>query len=138
MARERKAPDIGPREFTEVLEDLAHGAVVERLTDRLGEIVHAVKETGSPGMLTLKIKVKRTGEHAAISADISCRKPELGMPETSFFFGRGGGLTREDPRQLELRDLRAAPAKPRVVGAAFDEAPGDAPPHIYGDDDEGA
>lgn len=98
------------RPFTDVLGELAAGQTLDDLTDALSEIVTAVKATGKPGEVTLKLTVRPNGAHGvAIQDRIAARAPKEDRGETLFFTDADGGLHRRDPRQeeLPLREIRA-------------------------------
>ncbi len=114
-AQEREAAALSQRDFGDFITDLAHGAVNQRLTEKLLEIADAVCETHNAGELILKLKIKEDGGMAVVTAAISTKKPEKAVAGTLFFFGPGGALTREDPRQLRLKQIIDVPATARIV-----------------------
>ena len=108
--------------------ELRNGRTLQELTDQLGEVVEAVRRTGKPGALTLRLTVKpfskgKTDEEVqplAIEDAISTKLPQLERGVTLFFSDAGGGLERNDPRQMSLPELKkvdepAAPAQPLKV-----------------------
>ena len=72
------------RPITDVLRDIRKGRAVEQATRLLAEVVRAVDETGKPGELTLKIKVKPEkggGSQKTILCEVKAKKPEGDIPE---------------------------------------------------------
>jgi len=100
---------VRARDFTEWLVDLDHGRVVQRLSEKLMVLGSAVQETGLAGTITIKIKLEKEGEMAKADVQVKAEIPEHPMHGSLFFFGKMGSLHRDDPRQLQLRDL--APPK---------------------------
>lgn len=98
--------DIG-----EFLAELDAGRVYHVLGDQMGRVVDLVQTHGGKGELTLKLSLTKEGDRAVCEAKIDTKAPHEPVGATLFFFGRDGGLTREDPRQLSLREL--APQKPK-------------------------
>jgi len=95
-----------PRPFFETLRDLRAGRTLEDLTDELAAIVTAVKATGKPGELVLRLKVKppKTGAitYLTLEDQITTKVPKLDRGDTVFFPTADGGLSRSDPSQGEL------------------------------------
>lgn len=108
---------IKKTDFTDVITDLAHGQVNQQLTDGLSEVLKAVRETGKKGELTLKLTVTCVNENAVVGAEWNTKLPKPGAPTTMFFFDGedGTAITREDPRQLALRQLAPVPKAPAQV-----------------------
>jgi uncharacterized protein (DUF849 family) len=95
------------RSFQDVLTDLHDGQVHEQLTETLAEVVQAVMKAKKAGALTLTLHVKTEGgSQAIIKADIKTRLPRPATEATPFYTLKDGGLTREDPRQLNLRSVK--------------------------------
>ncbi len=105
------------RDFAEWLCELDHGAVNQRLSEKLLQLGSAVQETGLAGTLTIKVSIKREGDMAKADVQVKADVPEHPMHGSLFFFGRSGSLHRDDPRQLSLRDL----APPKLKDADKDK-----------------
>lgn len=99
--------------LTDLLEELDNGRVLERLSEEVREITEAVVETGETGALTIKLSISREAHHAVVDVSSVPKVPKHPMHGTLMFFDGKGGLTREDPRQLKLRNLN----EPRVHDA---------------------
>lgn len=101
-------PEYEPSlDFAEVITDLDHGRVNAELGRKLAKIVEAVEKTGKEGKLTLQIKVKKEGEMCMVHVEATSKRPEHPMMPSLFFFGEDGRITREDPRQLTLREIQS-------------------------------
>lgn len=91
-----------------VLQQVAKGTALARLSEQLADLTVAVKENEKPGTLTITIKVeptKGTSENLTVSVTSTLKVPQ----ETAagiFFATDDGNLTREDPRQTGA-DIRA-------------------------------
>ena len=91
--------------FTDILSQIRRGLVVTELTTALAEVCEAVIDTGKPGELTLKIKIKPPkgqGIQVTLSPTVSAKTPKVDMPDGIFFVGAGGDLLRNDPDQKEM------------------------------------
>lgn len=93
------------RPITDVLRDIRRGRAVDQATRLLAEVVRAVDETGKPGELTLKLKIKPEkggGSQKTIVCECKAKKPEGDIPEAVFFSDPDGDLHRQDPAQSEM------------------------------------
>ena len=93
------------RPFTDILRDYRNGVLVRQLTERMAKLQAAVEETGKPGELNLKIKLKpEPGEDGAVkvSAAITQKIPERDLPDALFFSDGNGSLLREPPKGGKL------------------------------------
>jgi len=91
--------------FTDVLSQYRKGVVVAELTETLAQICEAVIDTGKPGELTLKLKIKPPkGDSVLVTLSpvIAAKIPKADMPEGIYFVGAGGELLRNDPDQKEM------------------------------------
>ena len=95
--------------FVKTLGYLQYGVTEERLNAALLECIDAAKETNKSAKLvfTLTIMPENGGAQIEIKADISSKLPKLPAPKTLFFSTDNDPLTRIDPKQRELPDLRA-------------------------------
>lgn len=96
------------RDFAEILCELDGGSVNHKLSEKLLEIATAVEETGKEGVIKIELKVTKESDRAVVACKVEAKKPEHGNMPTLFFFN-GGALSREDARQLRLRNI--APIK---------------------------
>lgn len=91
--------------FTDVLSQIRRGLVVTELTQELAALCEAVIDTGKPGELVLKIKIKPPkGDSCQVTLQptVSAKLPKADMPDGIFFVGEGGDLLRNDPDQKEM------------------------------------
>jgi hypothetical protein len=97
--------------ISEFLAAADEGDVDPKAAKLLAEVSSAVDDTGKPGELTIKIKVRKEGKHAAVKVELTAKRPQAPHREEPFYFTEDGSLSREDTRQLTLETL----AKPRIV-----------------------
>jgi hypothetical protein len=94
------------RPFLETLRELRAGQTLDELADELQCLVAAVRATGKPGELTLKLKVKppkkSTSEYLTIEDSVTTKTPRLEREDTLFFTTADNNLTRRNPRQPDL------------------------------------
>ena len=102
--------------ITQLISELHHGEIEQRLTSELAELVEAVQETGKLGTLTIKLHVKKEGSVAAVLIDSSLKKPKHPFHGSIMHFGQNGALLSEDPRQLKLKLKNVEPVKLRSLG----------------------
>ncbi len=96
-----------------MLNNLRAGTVADDLSEKLTELVAAVKEAGKTGTLTFRLKVAPASPgdvtKLLITDSIAVSKPEKVKPATLFFPSEDNALLRDDPNQREL-NLRSVPA----------------------------
>lgn len=116
--------------FSQQLGHLGRGTLDFELTEKLAQLIRAVRETGKKGSITLKLDVAKLNgrdENAVkIVPAIKLTTPELAPYESVMYSTADGDLLRDDPRQqkLELREVPRAPvAAPIVVAAPAAAAP---------------
>lgn len=93
------------RLITDVLREIRKGRAVDQASRELAEVVRAVDETGKPGEVTIKLKVKPEkggGSQKTIVAEVKSKKPTGDIPEAVFFSDPDGDLHRTDPAQTEM------------------------------------
>jgi hypothetical protein len=99
------------RSFVDTLRDVRGGEVLEDLSSKLGELVHAVQTTGSAGELTLKIKVapmKGSSEAVVVTDRIDAKLPKIVSAGTVMFPTPDGNLQRHHHKQAELPGITLA------------------------------
>lgn len=105
--------------FCDNLRYIGKGAINDELTEKMAELVKAVRDTGKKGEITLKITVAMmaTGNEdmVKLSPVVSAKIPELDSPVTIMYSTADGDLLREDPdkRQTELRKVDDEPQELR-------------------------
>lgn len=115
--------------FTSMLSNLRAGHAQADLSEKITELVAAVKEAGKTGTMTLKIKVAPASAgdvtKLLITDSVTMSKPEKVRPATLFFPSEDNALLRDDPnqRELNLRTLEEAPAAPLREIATTPAAP---------------
>lgn len=93
--------------FVNTFCQIREGDSVSEASDKLQELVAAVRETGRPGTLTIAIKVKPGTTRGRIGTiiledDIAAKLPKKEKDESLFFATDDNTLQRTDPNQPEL------------------------------------
>lgn len=108
-----------PRPFLETLRELRQGRTLDELADHLSEIVAAVKASGKPGQLVLKVTVKPgkkgSTHYLVVEDDVAVKLPKQDRQDTVFFPTSDNNLSRNDPAQMNL-GLRAAESIDAATG----------------------
>jgi hypothetical protein len=109
------------RPFAAFLRNL--GSVHEDATTGLNELVVACRETGKKGTLTIKIEVAPQKDEVTmlVTGDVVAKPPRHTSKPSLFFPDEHGNLLRNDPRQLDIANLREVPGGKAADG---DAAPG--------------
>lgn len=87
--------------WQELIESLDGGRVGEQLGEVITELIEAVEIHGSPGEVTLKLKVDKKANRATVTPAITFKIPREPLAETQLWFA-DGELRRENPRQVNL------------------------------------
>ncbi len=114
---------MGQRPFTDTLRQIRFGELQDELTAQLNALTKTCTQTGRAGELVLKIKLKPgKGGQVEVLDDLTVKTPKPERGTSIFFSTPEGNLQREDPRQMELAELRQVKteaAEPlRTIGAA--------------------
>lgn len=100
------------RPIFDVLSQIRGGAAIHDAAKELNELVRAVKETGKPGSLTIKMTVepdKTDNTVVTIQPDTTLKLPKKPRAKGIFYVDeKTGDLTREDPRQLDMLKQKEA------------------------------
>ena len=107
----------------DTLRQLQGGALLDKASDMLADIVRAVEETGKSGKFALTIDLKKVGATVSLIAKLSDKTPEA-PPEAYYFYATvEGNLTVDNPHQRKL-DLRMAEVLP-VLARSIDQETGE-------------
>ena len=130
--------------FSEWIQQHAHGDLNIEMTDAMRDVAEGVLLVDKKvGKITLEIDLTKSGRMIVMSGQVKTKipKPEA---EVSTFYLSEGGLTRDDPYQLQAFDRGNGPlyevgADGVLRDAADETAPADAPgsvrnPHPAPDD----
>jgi len=105
-----------PNSFLPVLNELQNGHCVGELSEKLEELIAAVKLQNASGGMTLAITFKPTngGETMLVTPKITVKMPKTPERTTMFYTTENNLLQRQDPnqRELELREVPKEPAAP--------------------------
>ena len=105
------------RSFQDFLTDLSDGQVHEQLTAQMNELANAVNEHSKAGSLTITINLRKEGRQAIVNAKSTLKVPQAQTEATMFYFGQGG-LTRQDPKQMILKNVVKEATPLRRVGGS--------------------
>lgn len=101
---------MGQRPFTDTLRQIRFGELQEELTTELNALTKRCTETGRAGELVLKIKLKPgKGGQVELLDDLTVKAPKPERGTSIFFSTPEGNLQREDPRQMDIAELRQVP-----------------------------
>jgi hypothetical protein len=92
--------------FSEFLQDVRRGMTEAELTEALGELATEVSKTGKAGTITYTLKLSAGAEGQIIVDDAIKVATPLPNRASTLFYLADEGLSRRDPRQLSLADLR--------------------------------
>jgi hypothetical protein len=103
--------------FSEVVSEARSGAIDHDLSEKLAEIVRAVREHGGKGNITLKVAIAQNDAGSVkLDFNISTKRPEPALGTALMFADDSGNLTRNDTRQLSMfRDPSAPTIESRVM-----------------------
>ncbi|MCL2089881.1 MAG: hypothetical protein FWH11_01425 [Micrococcales bacterium] len=98
-----------PRLFADFIREQAGGKTHDELTENLADLAFAVRETGKPGTLTLRLEVrpmKGVPGAVQISDQIGVKTPKTDRPAPVFFVTDTGRVQKDDPMQPTFEGLR--------------------------------
>ncbi len=106
--------------FTQHLIYLNKGTLNDELTECLGEVVKAVRDTGKKGSVSVTLNVssvKGSEDQVSITSTVKHLVPQLDRPATIMFSTADGDLLRDDPDrvQMTLKSIEPAPANIKKV-----------------------
>lgn len=99
------------RSFSAFLAEHRNGRTDAELADHLRDLIAGVKDTEKAGKLTLVVNVKpngRGGGSVTVSTSVKVSSPEAAPEASLYYVDDNHNLSRRDPRQLSLTDLRPA------------------------------
>jgi len=107
-------------DFLKLIENYDDGRLRQHLDEQLSQLVDGAHTHGTDGHLTLKIKLRKDSDRAVVTPIVDSKIPQAAPASCLFFFDRSGtAITRDNPRQLNLRDLE--PQRVREETVADDE-----------------
>lgn len=114
--------------FLTTLTEIRSGKCLNDLSEKLAELIGAVREVGKAGALQLRIDIKPLPGDACrvfVTDKVSLKLPETVKPMTIFYPTEDNRLARKDPNQpeLPLRAVRDADDDPETL------------PHISAEED---
>ena len=103
------------------LRDLREGSALDDLADALANVVTHVRHTGRNGKVTLTLTIKPASKGntqvIAIEDAVSMKLPSMERGSTLLYADEDGGLSRHDPRQPKLPELREVTTMRRPAAA---------------------
>lgn len=104
-------PDVVNADFLAFVQEINKGTSAAELSEALQEIVRAVRETGRPGELIFRLKVKPVdstdGNQVTVEDDITTKLPRHRRKASLFFATRQNTLTRNNPDQMDMFEKEA-------------------------------
>lgn len=101
-----KTPDETPPDFAAFLVRTNKGRTVAELSERMAELILAVKETGKSGRIQLTVEVKpvpkTNGKQVYVTEAVAAKTPQLDRPTSVFFTDDDGALHRDMPQQHSI------------------------------------
>jgi hypothetical protein len=96
--------DLPKNSFLRTLAELGRGSAVTEASNDLATLVKAIRKTGKPGELTIKLKVRPHADGESLTFDyaITPKVPRKSGKSTSFYDTEDGGLQRDNPNQPEM------------------------------------
>lgn len=100
-------PTTSKSKFGELLASIGDGTLEQDLSDivvGLAEDLRQMGEHGSgkpAGQITIKIKMKYDRGIFEVDPQVDVRKPQVVRPRTLMYPAKGGGLSRNNPQQIE-------------------------------------
>ncbi|WP_027710155.1 hypothetical protein [Zooshikella ganghwensis] len=98
--------------FSQTVAYINRGSLNDELTEKLSDIVKAVRETQKTGSITLQLKIQMLSnsdeDTIKISPTVKTSIPEYEQPKAVFWSTADGDLLRNDPKQGEL-ELKSVP-----------------------------
>ncbi|MGI8333439.1 hypothetical protein ACRYCC_26100 [Actinomadura scrupuli] len=101
------------RPFAAVFTEINGGRVAAEASRGLQELAASVADLRRKGkvVITLELSPRKGSENALnIAASVVTTLPKPEPAEDVFFAGRGGVLTRDDPSQPEIPNIREVPS----------------------------
>jgi hypothetical protein len=98
------------RPFAAFLQEQSGGSLHEELSQKLHDLIEAVRETGKAGSISLKVDVKpiagADSRTLTVTDTVAAKLPRTERPKSIFFITDDGNLSRSDPRQPVITGLR--------------------------------
>jgi hypothetical protein len=96
-----------------VLMDMRDGAVASDLNEKFNELLQAVFDTAAKGEMSITLSVEPAkmglgGIVLEVTAEhkVKLKKPELPVGKAMFFVSKEGRLTRDNPAQTQMFELK--------------------------------
>lgn len=119
------APERRP--FAAFLQEARNGGLHDECSQALNDLVSACEDTGKKGTLVLTVEIrpmKKAQQTMVVTSRVATKAPKHDAPEAIFFVDANGNLVRDDPRQMNIGDIREVPAPAAVAPRELDK------PHV--------
>jgi len=91
------------RPITDTLRLLEGGTFLDTISDKLNDLVKTVDESGKPGEMIIKLKLKRvSGSALGITPIVEVKTPKEKPDETLLYATPEGNLSQDHPKQQKL------------------------------------
>jgi len=104
--------------FLNLLAQVRNGAFIDRAGAELSALVLAVRDTGKKGKISFELEIepfKGDDVTLSITDKITVKPPQPEMGRTLMFAIADGELSRKDPRQPDMFNLRSVDDKKEIV-----------------------
>lgn len=92
------------------LGELRRGQFVDDLATEMAHLIDAIRDTGRKGTLTVKLDIglafKGDDRTLKITDAITVKAPQPEVGDTIMYATADGRLSRRDPRQMDIDDVR--------------------------------
>lgn len=118
MSTAKKGPPADERNFQDTLESLDDGKVLQQITGDMADAVRAARKTKKKAKLVLTLTMTPEGGMVRVAAECKTTIPKEPREMTLFYATDEGALTKDDPKQLTLKDvtLKGQPELKSVKG----------------------
>jgi hypothetical protein len=119
--KSKATPEEVHNAFLGTLAKLHRGRTITELTEAEESLVAAIRKTGKPGTILLKVRIKPHGKDSdmmMLNASVEVKLPQPQRSDTIMFADDENRLQRNDPRQLEDQRLIAVPKEQPIADTA--------------------
>lgn len=120
------------KDVTATLREIRQGQMLDELGDAITNAVTACRETGKAARVTLTLDVrpvsKGQGNALTVADDVKVKLPRVDKAAAVFYADDAGQLSRTDPRQPKLPELRDVSVAqfPPLAASRGNETPAEA------------
>jgi hypothetical protein len=111
------------RDFQDVLTDVGDGTLHAQLTEKLPEVVRAVTATKKAGKIVLTLDVRCENNMVVVKGGVKATLPQPTIDATMFYADDAGNITRDNPRQLQLKRIVKDAARAGITAGTVTSTP---------------